>query len=138
MTLQNMNPNIEIILNEIKGKEHLERIFYKQNVIHLIKKNYSILDIYNLPESKILESNKKTRDIILSLKFKVDNDIKYFENYYNYIINNPIEVCRVLNSNKSIAYHLIKCLSEISNILKDKSLLPVSFFDKTDYNSFLR
>lgn len=136
MILQNMDPNIKLILSKIKGKEHLERIFYKQNIINLLKKNYSLLDIYDLTETTISENNKKTRDMIENLKLKVDNHPEYFENYYKYIINTP-EVCRVLNPNKSIVYHLIKCLSEISNILKDKSLLPVSFFNKTEFNSFL-
>jgi hypothetical protein len=125
------------ILSEINGKEHVDKIFFKRNTVQLLEMNYSLLEIYNLPETEFSKFNKITRDLIVEFKIKVENEPHFFEYYYNYILNTPKEICKVLNPNKSIAFHLLESLTEISDFLKFKSELPVQFFDKSEFNTFL-
>ena len=136
-----MDISLQTILNEIKGKEHLEKLLNSKIKGPLIEKNFSLLDIYNLTDEEFTKIDKlgvTKLSFLNRFKLQVDNESEYFENYYHYVVNVPIQICNTINPEKSIASHLLDSLTQISNILEIKSKLPENFFQKIDYNAFLQ
>lgn len=134
-----MTEELKEILENIKGEIHLSKILHPKIKNPLIARDYSLLDIYLLENDyfvKIEGLGIGKLNYLNEFKDQVNTNPLFFEHYYHYIVQAPIEIGQFY-AYKSVAHHVLKCLEKITAVLQFKTELPVRFFDKTEYNSFL-
>ncbi len=135
-----MTETLKEILKRIKGEIHLSRILNSKIRNPFITRDFSLFDIYQLEDAIFI---KMEGNGIGKLKYfhefkkQVNEQPSYFEHYETYVLNSPIVIGDNINANKSLVLHIQDCLLELFNALHFKSKLPIEFFDKIEFNSYL-